>query len=153
MSAAALAQRLRTGAVPDLNQAERNGWNAGANVGPYREKQAASEGETPAGAARTGGTGISVGVCRNGEESRPEQAANDQQAPDPAQAQGTTAEALPDWRQADADYLRHHFACLTCCAAGHGRGERCATGSGLWTTYEAACEAAPMFKTTRRNAT
>lgn len=45
----------------------------------------------------------------------------------------TTAQA---WRQADAAYLRHHFTCTTCCAAGHGRADRCTTGADLWATYE-----------------
>jgi hypothetical protein len=139
MSAAALAQRLRTGAVPGLNQAERNGWNAGANVGPYRENQAATEGETPDGTARTGGTGISVGVCRNGEESRPEQAANDAQAPAPARDPYAIGAS---WRPLAAAYYRHHFTCPNCKAAGRGHGDRCTAGAELWASYEAASEAA-----------
>lgn len=75
------------------------------------------------------------------------EAAND--APAPAPAPATTP--APDWRQADAAYLRHHFTCPACCAAGHGRGDRCATGSPLWTTYEAACDAAQPSKTNGRN--
>ncbi len=63
------------------------------------------------------------------------EAANDLQAPEPA----TTP--APAWRQADAKYLRHHFSCKTCCAAGHGRSDRCQAGANLWATYEAACEA------------
>lgn len=56
----------------------------------------------------------------------------------------------PNLRQADTDYLRHHFTCPTCCAAEHGRGDRCPTGSVLWASYGAAIWAAPMFKTTYR---
>lgn len=63
------------------------------------------------------------------------EAANDLQVPAPV-----TTPALA-WRQADAEYLRHHFRCKTCCAAGHGRGDRCKAGANLWATYETACEA------------
>lgn len=78
------------------------------------------------------------------------EAANDPQAPAPVQ-RITTA---PDWRQADATYLRHHFTCPSCCAAGQGRGDRCTTGADLWASYEAACEAdqATNPKTQRRSA-
>lgn len=78
------------------------------------------------------------------------EAANDPQAPAPAQ-RITTA---PDWRQADAAYLRHHFTCPSCCAAGQGRGDRCTAGADLWASYEAACEAdqATHPKTQRRSA-
>lgn len=61
--------------------------------------------------------------------------ANDPQAP----ALATTP--APAWLQADAEYLQHHFTCKTCCAAGHGRGDRCKAGANLWATYEAACNA------------
>jgi hypothetical protein len=139
MSAAALTQWLRSGPVPGTDGAAWNGWNGRATPVPFLPKQAAPEGETPDGTDGTGGTGVLAGVGKQSTESRPDQAANDPQA-------------LPDWRQADADYLRHHFACPACCAAGHGRGARCGTGSELWATYEAAMSAEPMFKTTRRNA-
>ena len=33
-------------------------------------------------------------------------------------------------------YLLHHWACKTCCAAGQGRGLRCAAGTALWVAYE-----------------
>lgn len=79
-------------------------------------------------------------------------AANDAPAPAPAPADDTGAPALMDWRQADADYLRHHWQCPSCCAAGHGRGQRCATGADLWATYEAACDAAQPSKTQGGNA-
>jgi hypothetical protein len=128
MSAAALAQRLRAGAVPGLNQTERNGWNAGANAEPCRVKRAATEGETPAGTARTGGTGISAGVGTQDAESRPQQS-------DPY-AIGAS------WRPLAAAYYWHHFTCKTCTAAGHGRGDRCTTGADLWASYEAASDAA-----------
>lgn len=128
MNAAALVQRLRAGAVPGLDRAERNGWNAGANADPYREKQAAPEGEMPAGTDRTGGTGVLVGVGRNGAESRPQRSA--------PYAIGAS------WRPLAAGYYRHHFTCQTCTAAGHGRGDRCTTGADLWASYEAASEAA-----------
>lgn len=65
---------------------------------------------------------------RGSTEQRQDQAANDAQA--------------PDWRKADADYLRHHFACPTCCAAGRGNGKRCPAGAGLWAIYGAAVDAA-----------
>ncbi len=76
------------------------------------------------------------------------EAANDPQAP------ATTAAVVTDWRQADAAYLRHHFTCPSCCAAGQGRGDRCPAGADLWAAYEAACEAAQTTnpKTQRRNA-
>lgn len=106
----------------------------------------------PDGTGGTGGTGVFVGVEAKHKESRPEQAANDQQAPVPEPAPATTAAAVTDWRQADAAYLRHHFTCPACCAAGHGRGDRCATGSQLWATYEAACEADRITNTKGRKA-
>jgi hypothetical protein len=34
------------------------------------------------------------------------------------------------------DYLLHHWTCKTCCAAGQGRGERCAPGADLWAAHE-----------------
>lgn len=73
---------------------------------------------------------------RGSTEQRQDQAANDAQA--------------PDWRQADAEYLRHHFACKTCCAAGHGRGTRCTAGADLWASYEAASDAAHDTNTNAR---
>lgn len=33
-------------------------------------------------------------------------------------------------------YHHHHFGCSTCCAAGQGRGLRCAIGTGLWMAYQ-----------------
>lgn len=139
MNAAALAQRLRAGAVPGLNQAERNGWNAAANAVPYREnalpfqdkaheKQLVALMGKPAGTGRTGGTGVLAGVGRNGTESRPQRS-------DPY------AIGAP-WRPLAAAYYRHHFTCKTCTAAGHGRGDRCTTGADLWASYEAASDAA-----------
>lgn len=89
-------------------------------------------------------TAFSVGVEDRCKESRPDQAANDAQAPAPAPA--------PDWRQADGAYLTHHFTCPSCCAAGHGRGDRCTTGAELWATYEAACEADRITNTKGRSA-
>lgn len=85
-----------------------------------------------------------VGVEVERTESRPDRAANDAPMPAPATA------PAPDWRQADADYLRHHFACSSCCAAGQGRGQRCAAGAALWTTYEAACAADRITNTKTR---
>lgn len=32
-------------------------------------------------------------------------------------------------------YLLHHWSCKTCCAAGQGRGDRCAIGADLWAAY------------------
>lgn len=97
---------------------------------------------------------IFVGVEVECMKSRPDQAANDAPTPataaTPAPADGTGAPALIDWRQADADYLRHHFTCPSCCAAGHGRGQRCATGAALWATYGAACEADRITNTKTR---
>lgn len=80
------------------------------------------------------------------------EAANDPSSPEtkPAPADSTAAPA-PDWRQADADYLRHHWQCPSCCAAGHGRGDRCATGAQLWAAYQAAWSAAQPIKTQGRN--
>lgn len=66
------------------------------------------------------------------------EAVNDPRVPAPAQ-RITTA---PDWRQADAAYLLHHFTCPACCAAGHGHGDRCTAGADLWASYEAASDAA-----------
>lgn len=91
---------------------------------------------------------IFVGVEVERMKSRPDQAAND--APTPAPANGTGAQALIDWRQADAAYLRHHWHCPSCCAAGQGRGPRCAAGAALWSTYEAACEADRITNTKTR---
>lgn len=34
------------------------------------------------------------------------------------------------------DYLLHHWTCKTCCAAGQGRGQRCAAGAALWAAYD-----------------
>ncbi len=69
------------------------------------------------------------------------EAANDAPAPAPTPM---------DWRQADAAYLLHHFRCPSCCAAGHGRGDRCTTGADLWAIYEAAWSAAQPSKTPGR---
>ncbi len=149
MSAAALAQRLRAGAVPGLNQAERNGWNGGTQPVSFQPKQAATEGEMPAGTDGTGGTGVFVGVCRNGEESRPKQAANDGKAPAPTKDPYAIGAS---WRPLAADYYRHHFGCKACCAAGRGHGTRCATGAELWATYEAASDAAHDTSTQGRRA-
>lgn len=85
--------------------------------------------------------GVEVGR----EQSRSDQATTD--APTPAPA--TTPAPAPDWRQADADYLRHHWQCPTCCAAGHGRGQRCAAGARLWNEYEAAWSAAQITSNVR----
>jgi len=43
------------------------------------------------------------------------------------------------WRELAAEYHSHHFACITCQAAGRGAqyGLRCGTGAALWSTYEA----------------
>lgn len=79
-------------------------------------------------------------------KSRPDPAAND--APTPAPA--TTPAPEQDWRQADEDYLRHHWQCPSCCAAGQGRGQRCATGADLWASYEAASDAAHDTNTNAR---
>lgn len=136
MSAAALAQRLRAGAVPGLNQAERNGWNAGANPVSFQQKRAAPEGETSSGTARTGGTGVLVGVGKEDAESRPQRS-------DPY------AIGAP-WRPLAAAYYRHHFTCPACCAAGHGRGDRCTAGADLWASYEAASDAAHDTNTNAR---
>jgi hypothetical protein len=167
MSAAALAQRLRAGAVPGVNQAERNGWNGQKTPVPFQKNRPVPETKlhenhwvTDVTATRgtdgTGGTGVFVGVEVEHTKSRPDQAANDAPMPapatTPAPASSTAAPALTDWRQADADYLRHHFTCPSCCAAGHGRGQRCATGADLWATYEAACDAAQPSKTQGGNA-
>lgn len=56
------------------------------------------------------------------------------------------------WRPLAADYYRHHFTCPSCCAAGHGRGDRCTTGADLWASYEAASDAAHDTSTKGRNA-
>ena len=141
MSAAALAQRLRAGAVPGLNQAERNGWNDVENAVPCRGKQAATDGEMPAGTAGTGGTAVFASVEVRRKESRPKQAANDQQTPEPASAQNPYAIGA-SWRPLAADYYRHHFICQSCCAAGRGHGERCPAGAELWASYEAASDVA-----------
>ena len=137
MSAAALAERL-------MKRAENV---PGADFVPCalsRKQQERQQG-TPQANDFNGKTGVcalvpavpafSERVGKQDTESRPDQAANDAQAPAPA----TTTP--PDWRQADAAYLRHHFTCPSCCAAGHGRGDRCTTGADLWASYEAACEA------------
>ena len=91
-----------------------------------------------------------VGVEVERTKSRPEQAANDAPTPAMAATPAPASEALTDWRQADADYLRHHFTCPTCCAAGHWRGDRCTAGAALWATYQAACEADRITNTKTR---
>ena len=129
MSLAALAQRLRAEAVPDLNRAERNGWNAGANTVSFQQKRAATEGEMPSGTAGTGGTAVLVGVGKQDTESRPK--------PSDPYAIGAS------WRPLAAAYYRHHFGgCKTCVSAGRGHGTRCPAGAGLWADYEAAIDAA-----------
>lgn len=45
-----------------------------------------------------------------------------------------------DWHSTAVAYHQHHFGCPTCGAAGQGRGERCKTGSALWTTYQSNFE-------------
>lgn len=40
------------------------------------------------------------------------------------------------WRAADRAYQQHHGGCRQCVSAGHGRGERCEIGAGLWVEYE-----------------
>lgn len=121
MSAAALAQRLRTGAVPGLNQAERNGRNTRNTPHCSTQKQAAIEGETPDGTARTGGTDVLTGEGMQGAESgsrRPH--------PDDVGA---------PWRPLARAYNLHHFGCPTCRAAGRGNGRRCEAGDALWGAY------------------
>lgn len=54
------------------------------------------------------------------------------------------------WRPLAAAYYRHHFACPSCCAAGHGRGDRCTAGADLWASYEAASDAAHDTNTNAR---
>lgn len=41
------------------------------------------------------------------------------------------------WRELAAAYHAHHFACITCQAAGRGKqyGLRCGTGSALWIAH------------------
>ena len=85
-------------------------------------------------------TAFSVGVEDRCKEPRLEQAPNDAQTP------------APDWRQADAAYLRHHFNCKICCAAGHGRCDRCTTGAHLWASYGVACDADQTTNTKGRSA-
>lgn len=145
MSTAALAQRLRNGAIPGTGAAVWNGWNGRAAPVSFQSKQADLEGETDFGTDGTGGTGVFVDVEVRRKESRPDQAANDAKTPAPVPAQAVTA--APDWRQADAEYLQHHFTCKSCCAAGHGRGDRCTTGAELWTAYGAAWDAAQTTNT------
>ena len=60
-------------------------------------------------------------------------------------AEAANDDKLPDfwteqteWRELAARYYAHHACCITCMAAGRGRGgygERCATGLVLWTAY------------------
>jgi len=40
------------------------------------------------------------------------------------------------FKEAHAAYLRHHWTCQLCCAAGKRRGTRCEQGQMLWTGYE-----------------
>ena len=40
------------------------------------------------------------------------------------------------WREAGAEYRRHHFKCAVCIAGGQGRGLRCGTGTALWAAYQ-----------------
>lgn len=143
MSAAALAERLmkRAGNVPGAGLVP---WCPEARTGKGTTKNGPLIGETAVCALVPAVPAFFAGVEERCKESRPDQAANDAQAPAPAH----------DWRQADAAYLRHHFTCPTCCAAGHGRGDRCTAGADLWASYEAACEAdqATHPKTQRRSA-
>lgn len=52
----------------------------------------------------------------------------------------TTPQAALDWNAADSAYLRHHFSCPTCCAAGMAAGDRarCTNGQALWDAYQLA---------------
>ncbi len=149
MSAAALAQRLRAGAVPGLNQAERNGWNACANAVPFhksahpfhlnsQEKQSVKADAVQPGTDRTGGTGVLVGVGKQDAESRPK--------PSDPFAIGAS------WRPLAAAYYRHHFTCKTCISAGRGHGTRCPAGADLRASYEAASDAAHDTNTKGRRA-
>jgi hypothetical protein len=57
------------------------------------------------------------------------------------QSPANEIELPPDpstWRELAAAYHAHHFACVTCQAAGRGKqyGLRCGTGSALWTAYQ-----------------
>lgn len=135
MSAAALAQRLRAGVVPGLNQAERNGWNASANTTPFQKNAIPFQSKihkeqevtlvyAPVGTGGTGGTGVSDKFYSQNAESRPKRS-------DPF-AIGA------NWRPLPAAYYRHHFTCLSCPA-----------GADLWATYEAATDAAHDINTRR----
>jgi len=44
------------------------------------------------------------------------------------------------WHELAEEYHRHHFACVTCQAAGRGAryGLRCGVGSALWISYGGA---------------
>ena len=148
MSAAALAQWLRDEAVTvtsagfvtcDRKQVTQKGQQVTPQIHDLKREKGTCD-------LVTAVTVFSERVGKQGTESRPDQAANDAQAPAPAPA--------PDWRQADSSYMRHHFTCRTCCAAGHGHGTRCTAGADLWASYEAACEAdqATHPKTQRRSA-
>ena len=155
MSAAALAQRLRAGAVSGPFEPERNGWNGWKTPVPFQEKQPVPELESnekqqftgcriPLGTGGTDGTGVFKEVEVKCDESRPDQAANGAPEPAPAAAdsiESAREQARMDWRQADLAYLNHHFGCPTCISAGKGYGKRCPTGLDLWNGYEAACDA------------
>ena len=58
-----------------------------------------------------------------------------------ANAAASKTPALPDnsskWKELAATYHAHHFSCPTCIAAGRGSGygQRCNTGTALWTAY------------------
>ncbi|MFN7855502.1 MAG: hypothetical protein ACK5OA_02780 [Acidovorax sp.] len=41
----------------------------------------------------------------------------------------------PTWQELDRAYLAHHIQCTTCQCASRGYGQRCTTGSELWTAY------------------
>ncbi|TSE18487.1 hypothetical protein Talka_02130 [Tepidimonas alkaliphilus] len=59
-------------------------------------------------------------------------------APDPAgQAADPGTPCGNAWREADAAYQRHHWACSVCSSAGRGYGSRCPQGARLWAAYTA----------------
>ena len=59
-------------------------------------------------------------------------------APDPAaEAADPGTPCGNAWREADAAYQRHHWACPVCSSAGLGYGSRCAEGARLWVAYTA----------------
>jgi hypothetical protein len=56
--------------------------------------------------------------------------------PLPSKPAGEATEPT-NWHTLDAAYLKHHFACPTCIAAGRGDryGFRCGVGAALWRAY------------------